>query len=81
MSGPEFLMAVRKELLGRQISFFCKREAARLMDMPRGSTVLDVAFRVGLGTHLAQAEVWEGGGGRREEERPIKWWWCVFIFF
>ena len=57
MSGQEFVMAVRRELLGRQVSFFCKRDAARLMSMPRGATVLDIALRVGLGLQLAQAEV------------------------
>ncbi len=53
-------MAVQRELLGQPITFFLKRDtrsAPLVMDMPRSSMVVDVALRVGMGLHLAQAEV------------------------
>lgn len=57
LSSKDFVEAVRAEILGRRVSFFLKN--GRIHDLPRGSTVLDAAFKLHkqIGLHLRLAEV------------------------
>lgn len=56
ISSKDFVEAVRREILGRRVSFFLKN--GHIHDIPRGSKVIDAAFKIDrqLGMHLCLAE-------------------------